>query len=386
MKIPRTIYQKLFKKRSSDNREKAVSLSTHGSVRGNVLLSYIIDPFLRKEGEAISHDHTHHWESFQIAQILLDKGFAVDVISYENKTFKPLKKYDYFISARTNLERIAQSLNEDCIKVAHLDTAHWLYNNQAAYQRLYALQQRRGITLKKSIRIVEPNWAIEFSNLATILGNQFTIDTYSYSKKPIYRIPISSSSIYPWRADKDFEKARFNYIWFGSSGFVHKGLDLVLEAFAQMPEFNLTVCGPFEQEKEFIRSFQKELYQTSNIRAVGWVDVTSPEFLEICKDCVGLVYPTCAEGGGGSAITCMHASIIPILSYEASVDIDDTGYILKDCSVSEIKNAVQRLSSLDVEELRNLSRSTWELARRRHTKDIFKREYDKFITEVLLTK
>ena len=34
---------------------------------------------------------------------------------------------------------------------------------------------------------------------------------------------------------------------------VHKGLDLVLEAFAGMPEYHLTVCGPVAKEKDFER-------------------------------------------------------------------------------------------------------------------------------------
>ena len=32
---------------------------------------------------------------------------------------------------------------------------------------------------------------------------------------------------------------------------VHKGLDLVLEAFVAMPEYHLTVCGKVSSEKDF---------------------------------------------------------------------------------------------------------------------------------------
>ena len=378
------IYRSLSGKKSSDITTKVVYLPPKGEHKGNVLLSYIIEPFLIRKGDTISNIHTHYWESWQIAQTFLDHGYAVDVIHYENTRFVPSKKYDYFVSARTNLETIAKRLNKDCIKIAHLDTAHWLFNNTAAYNRLYSLQSRRGITLKKGIRYVEPNLAIELADLATVLGNQFTMDTYSYAKKPVYRIPISSTSTYPRDEGRDFDKIRFNYLWFGSNGFIHKGLDLVLEAFAQMPEFNLTVCGPLDQEKDFVSAFYKELYETPNIKTIGWVDVDSPAFMGIARNCIGLVYPTCAEGGGGSAITCMHASVIPILSYEASVDIGNSGFILKDCSIPEIKNSIKNLSALDTGELRQLSRNSWELARQNHTRDIFKREYDKFVSEVLL--
>src|SRR3989304_4986334 len=170
------IYRSLSGKKSSDITTKVVYLPPKGEHKGNVLLSYIIEPFLIRKGDTISNIHTHYWESWQIAQTFLDHGYAVDVIHYENTSFVPSKKYDYFVSARTNLETIAKRLNKDCIKIAHLDTAHWLFNNSAAYDRLYSLQSRRGITLKKGIRYVEPNLAIELADLATVLGNQFTMD------------------------------------------------------------------------------------------------------------------------------------------------------------------------------------------------------------------
>ncbi len=362
---------------------KVVALQPDSKLRGNVLLSFIIDPFLRKSGELISHDHTHDWESSQMAQTFLDRGYAVDVISYHNNHFRPQKKYDFFVSARTNLEHIAARLNSDCIKIAHLDTAHWLFNNQAAYTRLLELQQRRGAALTNAKMIVQ-NMAIEQADLATILGNQFTIDTYGYADKEIYRIPISAPVLYPWNDEKKIEQCRNNYLWFGSSGFVHKGLDLVLEAFAAMPEYRLTVCGPLEEEKAFARVYHQELFETPNIETVGWIDVNGSRFREIARNTLGLVYPTCSEGGGGSAITCMHAGIIPILSLQASVDTGSSGIILENCTIPIIQKAVQELSSQPPARLEKQVRLAWETARNNHTRELFAAEYNKFVSQILL--
>ena len=361
---------------------QTISLRPKGRSRGNVLLSYIIDPFLLK-GAPVSNDHTHYFESYQIAKSFLDRGFALDIISYRNGTWVPLKEYAYFIAARTNLERIANLLNASCVKVAHLDTAHWLFNNTAAHERLHDLQQRRGITLSNA-KMVDPNWAIESADLGTVLGNQFTTDTYQYADKPIHRIPISAPCVYPWDHEKDFDRSRNHYVWFGSNGFVHKGLDLALEAFSQMPEFHLSVCGPFDQEPRFMEAFHKELYETPNIHALGWVDVAGPEFRDFARQAIGLVYPTCSEGGGGSVITCMHAGLVPIISYEASVDVHDTGTILERCSVEEIKEQVERLSCRPAKELQECARGAWELARRTHTRERFATNFDDFVDAVLL--
>lgn len=364
---------------------QCVSLRPDGASRGNVLLSYVIDPFLLGPGESISDDHTHHWESFQIARTFLQHGFAVDVISYLNPSFRARKDYRYFISARTNLVEIARNLNPDCVIVSHLDTAHWVSSNHAAYTRLQALKDRRHLTIKSSLKLIEPNMAIEHAHLATILGNEYTIATYRYAGKPIYRIPISTTATYDWNAAKNFDHCRRNYLWFGSSGFVHKGLDLVLDAFTRMPECHLTVCGPLDKEKGFLAAYQRELFETPNIHPAGWTDVNSAKFREIAHSCAGLVYPSCAEGGGGSAITCMHAGIIPVLSREASVDIDeDCGRMLATCSVGEIVDTVRKLSALPGESLEKLARNAWERARATHTRERFAQVYDEFVSRILL--
>lgn len=350
--------------------------------KGHVLLAYVIDPFLRKPGEAISNDHTHHWESYQIAQTFLKYGYAVDIISYQNQRFRPSRRYDYFVSARTHFEKIASRLNADCRKLVHLDTSHWLFNNTAAYQRLLSVKARRGVVLNNA-KMVAPNWALEVADEATVLGNAFTIDTYRYANKPLTRIPISNPLQYDWDEAKDFSKCAKNYLWFGSSGFVHKGLDLVLEAFAQLPDHKLYVCGPLDDEPEFVKAFDHELFHTANIETIGWTDVASDRFREIARDCVGLVYPTCAEGGGGSVITCMHAGMIPIVSYEASVDIGQTGVILSDSSVETIKLAVTEMSARSPDSLAQLAKSAWQLSRERHTRETFAESYDAYVRKLL---
>ncbi|VAW83829.1 Glycosyl transferase, group 1 [hydrothermal vent metagenome] len=381
-KIKRKI-QSFVKSRTSIHAKVVEIKSSQPTSKGRVLLSYVIDPFLCKAGEAISHDHTHHWESYQIAETFLSLGYDVDVISYLNNCFRPSCRYDYFVAARTNFQRISQLLNPDCIKVAHLDTAHWIVNNAAAYQRMLDVKNRKGVSVS-SAKLVEKNQAIEYADLATILGNQFTIDSYKYASVPIYRIPISVPQTYPWVESKNFDACRNNYMWFGSSGLVHKGLDLVLEAFAEMPEYNLTVCGPIEKDKEFSAAYHKELYETSNITTADWIDIKGKAFRDLAENTLGLVYPTCAEGGGGSVISCMHAGIVPVLSVEASVDIKDFGTLLSENSIEQIKCAIRELSSQREEFLRDSARKAWEYAREHHTQTRFTEEYAAFVKNILL--
>jgi len=350
---------------------------------GDVLLCYNNYAFFAKNGDPLLTKHSNRWESWQIAKTFVDLGYRVDVINENNDCFVPTKNYSVFVGNRINFHRLASLLNDDCIKVLHLDTAHWLVNNMAEGRRLELLQRRRGFVLLPQ-RNISPNLAIEHATYATILGNEFTIGTYKYANKPIFRVPISAPVVYPWQDGKDFDAVRKRFLWLGSEGFVHKGLDLVLEAFAQMPDYHLTICGPIHTDKDFQKAYWHELYKTPNIRTIGWVDVSSPKFLDIANDCAGIVFPSCSEGGGGGVITCLHAGLIPIVSHEASVDVDESrGLILKESSVEEIKVSVQRLSTLPAQQLGAMSKRNWEFARANHTRETFAANYSRVISEIM---
>ena len=377
------LHSTLKKCRKVDVDKQVVRLSPDIIPKGHVLVSYIIESFLIDSNHPDFRSHTHYWETRQIVNTFLELGYAVDLISYRNTSFRPERNYDFFVSARTNFDRLAALLNDTCIKVAHLDTAHWITSNHYAYRRLFNLVQRRNVALKGSIRMIEQNLAIENADLATVLGNAFTIESYAYANKPMYRIPISSTIEYEWQK-RDINSIRRNYLWFGSGGFVHKGLDLVLELFADLPDHQLFVCGPFENEGAFLQEYHRELFETGNIHPVGWVDVNDIKFKNILDQCLGIIYPSCAEGGGGSVISCMHAGVIPVVSYEASVDTNGNGITLADSSLSEMRDAVTRLSGLPVSELAEMARETWEFASNTHSKESFAQNYKEFVLNVLL--
>jgi glycosyltransferase involved in cell wall biosynthesis len=365
-------------------RRQMISLSPKKRAIGNVLISYLVSPFTLKPGETIPTSHTQHWECLQMAKTFLDFGYNVDVIWFYNDVFRPQKDYAFFIETRWNLERCVPLLNQDCIKIFHSDTAHMLFHNAAEANRLLELQQRRGISLSPK-RFEQPNKAIESADCATVLGNEFTMNTFRYANKPLYRIPISAPTLYPFPEDKDFAACRKNFLWFGSGGLVHKGLDLLLDAFSQMPDQHLTICGPINKEKDFETAFYQELYQTSNIHTIGWVDVTSQNFIDIVNSCVAIVYPTCSEGGGGCVINCMHTGLIPIVSYESSVDVSDNyGVILKENSVEEIKQTIQNISRLNASQLEQMARNSWEFVRRNHTRENFAQVYQETIEKIML--
>jgi len=80
----------------------------------------------------------------------------------------------------------------------------------------------------------------------------------------------------------------------------------------------------------------------------------------------------------------MHAGLIPIVSYESSVDVSpDSGIILRKSSIEEIRDAVRSIASLPASRLREMARCTWEIARAEHSPERFVEEYKRVIVEVM---
>ena len=96
-----------------------------------------------------------------------------------------------------------------------------------------------------------------------------------------------------------------------------------------------------------------------------------------------MIYPSCSEGGGGCVITCMHAAMIPIVSYESSVDVGDFGFVLKESTIDEIKREARRIAEMPVSECHDRSRRAWEFARKNHTRDKFALDYKNTIMTIL---
>lgn len=359
-----------------------VALSANNQNNGDVLLSYITQPFNLNEDDPRFYSHTNQWECKQIANNWLNHGYNVDIIDWDNSTFLPKKDYSVFIDIHSNMERIAPLLGKTCKKILHITGAHWQFQNNAENKRLSALMERKGITLQPR-RQVPPSLGIEFADCATILGNTFTQSTFAYAKKPLYPIPLSTTIQFPIYKNKDMEKIRKNFLWFGSYGMVHKGLDLLLDTFCDLSDCNLTICGPVNEEADFEKTYYKELYLLPNIKTLGFTDVRSEQFQAIIENTCALIYPSCSEGQAGSVITCLHAGLIPIISYESGVDVEDFGIILKKNSVDEIINSIRDISQKPEMELQQMSKNAWQYARTRHTHEKFAECYDSFVNMII---
>jgi glycosyltransferase involved in cell wall biosynthesis len=360
--------------------QKIIEIKPIGAPRGCVVISYIITPFVEGVLSPSTRGHTNAGEVYEMAMAYRALGFRVEVCNWDDTLYSPPRDAIVAIDIHSNLER--WKLPKDCIKVLHATGAHWSFQNKAESMRLEGVRKRSGVALVPR-RSAASSRAAECADHIVVLGNEFTTETFGFTGKTITRVPISSAYEFPFPERRDYEKARERFLWVGSYGMVHKGLDLVLEAFAGMPELELTVCGRPEKEEDFFQLYERELKHTPNIHFQGWIDMSSPEFLDIVGTHAAVVYPSCSEGGGGSVIHCMHAGMIPICTREASVDLNDFGVLIRDGSVSAVQEAVRKIASMNVSEVERRARASWSHVRAVHSREHFAKNYAVFASSLI---
>jgi len=355
-----------------------------GDLDGRALMTYVAWPFYL-DSESRLRGHVNGAQSVEVAKALCRLGYIVDVVDWQDTGFVPTNHYDVFFGMHYNFERLLPYLDETTVKIYYGTGTYWSFEIAAEQQRVKALKSRRGAEIKLPIRLGPNSW-VQIADAVVVMGNSFTASTYHPHSYAVFAIDNSARLIAPPDLEhKDFAAARRNFLAFPSTGLLHKGLDLVLEAFVKSPDMDLWVCGPLlaETERDFIRIYRQELFHTPNIHPIGWIDTHSEEFRQLTDKCAFVVFPSCAEGMAGGVLDCMGRGLIPLVSREAGIDTDDFGVTFEDCSVDVIRQVVTAMAEQPAEPLRWMAQEAFRQACTRYSLDSFGENIERLLATIL---
>jgi len=315
---------------------------TGGEPEKKALVSYLVHELTPPPDKRDSCNFSNAGIAQNIPRALNELGYSVDIVNYNNRHFIPQKKYDVFIGhAGINFESIEKRLDPQCTKIYFSTGIYWKEWNRVDDERRMALQKRKGVLLRSDRSIEhDEEYANAHADGIICLGNDHAKQTYH--KFP--RVININNAVYPDSyslSSKDFSKGRNNFLFFNGPGNIHKGLDLLLDAFTQLPQ-HLYVRQTLEPG--FFKVYKKELTEYPNIHLVPFLKKPSKEFFSLMNTSNFVLSPTCAEGQPGSIIECMAHGLIPILSKEANIDTKDFGIMLQQNSVDEIMRVVSEVS------------------------------------------
>ena len=316
-------------------------------------------------------NHSMYWESIEIIRVLNDLGYVVDYYDCrEQHIINDAGKYNLIIDERNYLNEF--NFNLKATKIFYGTGIQWLFHNTAEYKRLLDFRLRTGISLPTE-RQVQPTKSEELAQYSTYFGGEFQRNLLSYPNRGV-QLSLSSSFL-PEKKEKNIKTSRQNILWIGSRGYIHKGLDIVLEAFKLQKDFNLHICTNLHQEPLFFDWFNKNFSRCPNIFYHGWMNVNDTIFHQLAENCIATVYCSAAEGGAGSIIQAMQFGCIPLVNETTALSAQEIGFFLKGDTfgelVSEINKTLSYISGMSDSELIEKSGLVREYANKNHSRSAY---------------
>ena len=348
------------------------------------LLSYITTPF--KKG--VLNSHTNYFEALTWAKILNELGYQVDIIDY-NRFSKRIKieKYDVICGFGEVFEKYIYTPKARAKTIIYATGMHNCWQNHITLKRLKDVYEKKGVWLGRSSRYISKFYSshVSFVNAVIALGNDVCKESYIPYNKNTYQLDVPFFKVIDYKKVIKNKKDNFNkhFLWFGSSGAIHKGLDLLLDYFSRRDNIYLHICGNVENEKDFCEVYNKELFHTKNIYYHGFINITTKKFEEILKQCGFVIFPSCSEGGSPSVLTCIgNGGLIPIITKETTID---TGYEIWIEGFEEkyIDKAVNKVLSYSKNELIELMSKNGEVVNIKHNIEKYEQNLKNILQRII---
>lgn len=303
--------------------------------------------------------HTNIRESVQIIDVFKELDYVIDVAycnSEEVLKFLKIEKYDVIFGFGKVFYEMAK-LNNHSKKILYVTEHHPEYSLQKETERNHYFYERTGKRIKLR-RTGEFYKEEHFKNLNSlvILGEKFPFIKYNY---PIFQIfPTGLINENYKISNRNFNSSKKNFLWLGSYGAVHKGLDLLTEIFSKNEEIILHICG-FNKSEKYLKIPKKD-----NIINYGLIDVKSSLFLELTQKCSYIILPSCSEGFSTSIATGMLHSMIPVVCKDTGFNrLDCNCIFLEDYKLEYIEEKIVELSKKKNEWLEEKHKKVYGFAR-----------------------
>lgn len=349
------------------------------------LLSYVTGPLVSElNGEKLVR-FSNYGLAVNWVRALNELGYIVDMIDWDNTEFQPAQPYDLVVfHGGKNFAEVMPRLremtgpNRQTRIIHYLTGSYWKFNNDEEDKRLADFKKRHGVAVGRDRFIHASEDAVnEAADSIIVLGDPSMRHTYPKNYKKVLTVNNGS---YPddhfTSHTKDYEAAKHNFLFYAGAGSIHKGLDLLIDAFKTLTDQHLYIVA--NTDPAVMKVFGKEL-KRSNIHHVGEVGMRTKEFYDAMDACAFVILPSCSEGQAGSVVEAMNQGLIPIVSKETRLDAREYGFVLAENSIAEIINTVTRVSSLPSHEVAQLSHKTHATALRDHSPESFRRDLKQLI-------
>ena len=350
------------------------------------LVSYLSEPFI----SGLKNKHTNHLECTFAAKTLSEMGYNVDVIDYDYHKKVDFKPYEIIYGFGHQFEQSFYDSSFNGKRIVYSPGCNTVYSNLVSCLRLKEHVRNGGSLNPNLVRTTGEAWPLQkyLSDAVICLGNEFVLNTYKqdYDQTSYYRLncfPLELNNDIEI-IEKDFSKVKYNLLWFGSQGSVHKGLDLTLRLIDQHKNLKLYIRGlNLKNEYDLINQFEHLIAQ-NRLDVKPFVDINTEEFSELMQTCGAVIFPSASEGGAAAILTVMkHGGLIPIITKACGLDIDDISFMADETTYDAINKQLERYLNTKDLELVELSKRTRQEATEHYSQELYQNHLKKILNNIV---
>jgi hypothetical protein len=331
--------------------------------------------------ETTYRGRTQPFEIMKIVNTLAGLGYAIDIVGCQDLNAIEIirnKKYDLIFGFGETFFQLT-NLQPEAVSVFYLTERHPDFSFREEKKRLDYFFERHGRKLsitRSGLFYKKHHFEKTYANVIVIGETHLLKDKYSnpYSLFPTGL--INKDYIFK---DKDHVKSRKHFLWLGSTGAIHKGLDLLLDVFYYRDDIVLHICGLAKEERRILR-----MKKRGNIIDYGHININSSIFLELADTCSFIILPSCSEGFSTSITTGMLHGLIPVVNKDTGFNIlGDRAIFLEDFKIEYINLKLNELSNTDPNELALLSKQALDFAYENFRLEAFEKNFKKIMDDLL---
>ena len=322
--------------------------------------------------------------TYEIVKALNSKGYSVDIVDCGIPGFEPRKHYDFFLGHAVHTRSILDRLPKGAFVMNYASGAYWKEFNRMSQERYDNFCRRKGLPpvrdFVRSFRGTEQGeeYLVRRAD-ATFLSGPRTVATYAGVAKGMSLLYLGAYVEKDYLVeDRDFEAGRKNFVYVaGTGGNVQKGMDLLLEAFARMPDLHLYIYCKVEEEVR--RAYRLEL-ALPNIHFVYHYSKgpLRSRMRKLLKKINFTISAPMDSGPGTALLGSLGIGLIPVGYID--IEAEESNSVLTDsCTIEAIMDSARRASEKSAAWCREASRQTLERFQRLHDPPSFGANFKAFL-------
>jgi hypothetical protein len=344
-----------------------------------VIICYLTNGYFINFGNS-KKTRTQLFEIMQIVNVFSSIGYAIDIIRFNDINALEVvknKKYDSIFGFGEAFYQFT-NLQPEAVSILYMTENPPEFSCSEEQKRLDYFYERYGrrYKFKRSGYFYKIHHLQKTYSYVITMGETKLLD--NQYRNPYFIFPTGLRNLNYIFINKNHLQTRKHFLWFGSGGAVHKGLDLLLDVFNQQDNIVLHFCGLYKEEREHLSVPRRE-----NIIEYGHIDIESDFFLELVNKCSYIILPSCSEGCSTSITTGMLHGLIPIVIRDTGFNrLGNNAIFLEDFKIDYLRIKLNEISNLEPERLSLLSKKIFDFAQQNFLISVFKENFRKIILEI----